>query len=100
MLGIRGLSVTALSTTEYIELVDMTGRQWHPAKRGRITGKPPAVLDRLGMDSSEWTHRVRAVKPEQGFCRVIGSESALIDKAAEIGQRWLRGLGVARSLSN
>ena len=52
------------------------------------------------MDSSESTHSVRAVKPEQGFCRVIGSESALLDKAAEIGQRWLRGLGVARSLSN
>ena len=100
MMGIRGLSVTALSSTEYIELVDMTGREWHPTKRGRITGKPPAVLDRLGMDSSEWNHRVRAVKPEQGFCRVIGSEAALLDKAAEIGQRWLRGLGVARSLSN
>ena len=99
-MGIRGLSVTVLSTTEYIELVDMTGRHWHPTKRGRITGKPPAVLDRLGMNSSEWTHRVRAVKPEQGFCRVIGSEAALLDKAAEIGQRWLRGLGVARSLSN
>ena len=78
----------------------MTGRQWHRTKRRRITGKPPGVFDRLGMNSSEWTHRVRAVKPEQGFCRVIGSESALLDKAAEIGQRWLRGLGVARSLSN
>ena len=78
----------------------MTGRQWHPTKRGRITGKPPAVLDRLGMVSIEWTHRVRAVRPEQGFCRVIGSEAALLDKAAEIGQRWLRGLGVARSLAN
>ena len=100
VMGIRGLSVTALSSTEYIELVDVTGRQWHPTKRGRITGKPPAVLYRLGMDSSEWNHRVRAVKPEQGFCRVIGRESALLDKAAEIGQRWLRGLGVARSLSN
>ncbi len=47
-----------------------------------------------------WTHSVRAVKSEHGICRVIGSESALLDKAAEIGQRWLRGLGVARSLSN
>lgn len=100
VMGTRGLSVTALSTPEYIELVDATGRQWHPTTRGRITGKPPAVLGRLGMDSSEWTDRVRAVKPEHGFCRAIGSESALLDKAAEIGQRWLRGLGVARSLSN
>ena len=100
VLGIRGLSVTALSCTEYIELVDITGREWHPTKRGRITGQPPVVLRRMGMDASQWTDRVRAVKPEQGFSRVIGSEGALIDKAAEIGQRWLRGLGVARSLAN
>ena len=100
VLGIRGLSVKALSTAEYIELVDATGRRWHPNKRGRITGKAPAVLGRLGMDASLWIDRVRAVKPEHGFCRVIGSESALLNKAAEIGQRWLRGLGVARSLSN
>lgn len=72
MLGIRGLSVTAVSITESIELVDATGRQSHPTKRGRGTGKPPALLARLGMDSSECTHRVRAIKPGQGFGRVIG----------------------------
>ncbi|MBK8067246.1 MAG: hypothetical protein IPK27_06370 [Rhodanobacteraceae bacterium] len=48
----------------------------------------------------QWTDLVRAVEPEQGFCRVIGSKGALVDKAAEIGQRWLRGLSVARSLAN
>ncbi|MBK8067524.1 MAG: hypothetical protein IPK27_07795 [Rhodanobacteraceae bacterium] len=65
-----------------------------------FAGPPPAFLRRLGTDAAQWTDRVRAVKPEQGFCRVIGSEGALVDKAAEIGQRWLRGLGVARSLAN
>ena len=92
--------MTALPTTDYFQLVDATGRQWHPTKRGRISGKPPAVLERLGLDARQWTDRVRAVKPDQGFCRVIGSESALLAKAAEIGQRWLRGVGVARSLAN
>ena len=100
LLGIRGLSVTALSITDYIQLVDTTGRQWHPTKRGRITGKPAAVLERLGLDARQWTDRVRAIKPDQGFCRVIGSESALLAKAAEIGQRWLRDVGVARSLAH
>ncbi len=97
-MGIRGLSVTVLSTTEYIELVDMTGRHWHPTKRGRIRGKPPVILARFGMGSSEWTDCVRALKPGEGFCRVIGSESAFLDKAAEIGQCWLRGLGVVFAL--
>ncbi|MBL8245275.1 MAG: hypothetical protein JNL89_13835 [Rhodanobacteraceae bacterium] len=92
--------MTCISTRDYIELVDATGRQWHPAKRGRITGRPPAVLGQLGIAADQWVNRVRAVKPEGGFCRAIGSEGALLDKAATIGQRWLRGLGIARSLAN
>ena len=100
ILGIRGRLVTCISTREYIELVDSTGRQWHPTKRGRITGRPPAVLGQLGIDADHWVNRVRAVKPEGGFCRAVGSEAALLDKAAAIGQRWLRGLGIARSLAN
>jgi len=46
ILGIRGRLVTFISTRDYIELVDAAGRQWHPTKRGRITGRPPAVLGR------------------------------------------------------
>lgn len=30
--------------------------------------------------------------------RAIGGAEALVDKAAEIGQRWLRGIGIARAL--
>ena len=100
ILGIRGRLVTRASTREYIELVDTTGRQWHPAKRGRITGRPPAVLGQLGINADQWVNCVRAVKPEGGFCRAVGSEAALLDKAAAIRQRWLRGLGIARSLAN
>jgi hypothetical protein len=43
---------------------------------------------------------VRAVKPEGGFCRAVGSEAALLDKAVAIGQRWLLGVGIARSIAN
>ena len=100
ILGIRGRLATCISTRDYIELVDATGRQWHPAKRGRITGRPPAVLGRLGIAADQWVNRVRAVKPDGGFCRAIGSEGALLDKAAAIGQRWLRGLGIARLLGS
>ncbi len=100
VLGIRGRLVTCISTREYIELVDATGRRWHPSKRGRITGRSPAVLGHLGVDADQWVKSVRAVKPEGGFCRAVGNEAALLDKAAAIGQRWLRGLGIARSLAN
>jgi len=100
VLGVHGCLVTAFTALDYIELVDFTGRQWHPAKRGRITGEPPTALAKLRQDAERWTDRVRAVRPDMGFCRAIGSETALVDKAAEIGQRWLRGLGIARLLAN
>lgn len=40
----------------------------------------------------------QAVKPEGGFCPAAGSGAALRRKAAAIGQRRPRGLGIARSL--
>ena len=58
----------------------------------------PVVLGRLGIAPDRWIDHVRAAKPKAGFYRAIGSEAALIDKAAAIGQRWLRGLSLARSL--
>ena len=98
ILGQPGSLVGTLSSRDYIQLVDLAGRDWHPGKRGRISGPPPAVLGRLGIAPDRWIDHVRAVKPKAGFYRAIGSEAALIDKAAAIGQRWLRGLSLARSL--
>ena len=98
ILGQPGSLVGTLSSRDYIQLVDLAGRDWHPGKRGRISGPPPAVLGRLGIAPDRWIDHVRAVKPKAGFYRAIGSEAALIDKTAAIGQRWLRGLSIARSL--
>ena len=69
-------------------------REESSGKRGRISGPPPAVLGRLGIAPDRWIDHVRAVRPKAGFYRAIGSEAAL----AAIGQRWLRGLSIARSL--
>ena len=92
--------VAAISTREYIELVDLAGRDWHPGKRGRISGPPPAVLARLGIAAERWIDQVKAVKPKAGFWRAIGSEEALAAKAAAMGQRWLCRLNIARSLQS
>lgn len=89
-----------ISSREYIELVDSAGRDWHPGKRGRISGPPPAVLSKLGIAPERWIDRVKAVTPKAGFWRAIGSEAALIAKATATGQRWLRGISVARSLQS
>ena len=70
----------------YIRLVDWTGRQLHPAKRGVIAAEAPPPLPR-GLDEKTWKRQVRGI--ESRYFRAIGSAESLRDKARAIGQRWL-----------
>lgn len=45
-----------------------------------------------------WVTRFHVLEPKGQFCRAAGREAALLDKAAAIGQRWLRGMGITRAL--
>jgi hypothetical protein len=75
-----------LSARQYIALVDWSGRQLHPHKKGCIAAHPaPPPPPRI--DTSRWLAQVRGV--ESRYCRAIGSAQALLDKAREMGQRWL-----------
>ena len=86
-----------MSQADYLILVDFTGRQIRPDKRGAITGPPPAALRRLGYGSERWTREVMAVG--SSFNRAVGEVENLVEKAIEIGQFWLRGVSVARALA-
>ena len=68
----------------------------HPGKRGVVNGPPPAVLARMGYTADRWQRQVLAVG--SGYFRAIGAVDLLIEKAREIEQTWLRGIGVARQL--
>ncbi len=96
VLGLRGFGVLALKQRDYLELVDHTGRQLKPGKRGAISGSPPAALARMGYTTEQWQRQVLAVG--SGYFRAIGAADVLIEKAQEIGQAWFRGIGVARQL--
>ena len=95
---IVGLSVFRLPMTEaeYIQLVDYTGRQIRPDKRGAIHPTEPAALRRLGLDASHWTGQVKGVG--SAYWRIVGGAEAIMDKAAAIGQAWMKGIGYARRL--
>ena len=84
-----------ISEADYIRLVDWAGRQLHPGKRGAIVDDALPALG-LRMDTATWLAQVSAV--ESRFCRAIGSAQALLDKAREIGQRWLMVRRVERAL--
>jgi hypothetical protein len=86
-----------IAVADYVALVDFTGRQLHPAKRGRIAATEPPALRRLGLDAEHWTLQVKGIA--SGYWRAVGAVDELLAKAREIGQRWLCGVGLARALA-
>ena len=74
-----------------------TGRELHPGKRGKIEACEPKALTKLGLDKNHWTTRVKGIG--SGYWRVVGELEELIEKAKEISQRTLFGIGFARILN-
>ena len=86
----------AITTADYLQLLDWTGRQLVPGKRGWITGDAPACLRAVDADAARWTIRVRAIG--SGYWRAVGSAEQLIALAQRIGQRWLKGVVLTERL--
>ncbi|UXI67056.1 hypothetical protein [Tahibacter amnicola] len=84
----------SVSTAEYVQLVEWTGRQRRPDKHRSLVGGPPAVLRSIGMTAASWRAEVFTI--ETRYWRAVGSIQALIDKARDLGQRWLKGGGLKR----
>lgn len=82
----------SVSELDYLALVDWTGRQVRPDKRGVVADSTPSVLRRLGVDSASWRYQVLGI--ESHYWRAIGTADALMQKAADMGQAWLKGSGV------
>ena len=80
------LGRVTITEASYIQLVDWTGRQLHPGKRGVIDGDTPPALQ-VTAEPAQWIRQVRGI--ESRYCRAIGSAEALIEKAKAMGQRWL-----------
>jgi len=95
--GAAAAESPGLTTSEYLAVVDWTGRQVHPTKRGRIESPAPAALTRAVPDAARWTQTVLGI--ETDYWRAVGAVDALLAKAQAMGQCWLQGVGVARSLA-
>jgi REP element-mobilizing transposase RayT len=86
----------ALTTADYLQILDWTGRQLAPGKRGRIAGYAPAMLGLIDSDARRWAARVGAFGG--GWHRAAGSAQDLIALAERLGQRWMKGLRLASAL--
>jgi len=76
--------------TDYLELVDWTGRAVRKDKRGAIDDHIPPILHRLNIDPDHWQAHMQPHGNQ--FGRAIGRIDALRLHAEHVGQRWCQGL--------
>lgn len=89
--------VASVTTADYLELLEWTGRQLAPGKKGKITNDTPSLLKTLKHRPERWATRVKAVG--SGYWRVIGEVGDMIEIAKRLEQSWLKGIGLATRLA-
>jgi REP element-mobilizing transposase RayT len=71
--------------TEYLELVELTGRVIRDDKRGHIDSNIPPILQRLGIEAKNWMELT--TKFEDKFKDLVGSPSILDDAIALLDRK-------------
>jgi hypothetical protein len=78
----------SMALTDYIKLLDWTGRQGRKDKRGKVPAQVAPILSRLGIESGMWCDLVWNFK--KYFGRNAGSPASLKEAAADSGRHWSR----------
>ena len=81
--------------SNYLELVDWTGRVVRKDKRGSISVDTPPILERLRIDPDEW---LKTMSWNNRFRRAVGKLASLKAYAAETGKKWVHGVSCSQSL--
>jgi hypothetical protein len=84
-----------IEITKYLTLLDWTGRQLREDKRGAIPDNLAPILDRLGLDRSNWVNTVRDFG--RMFKQAAGRASSLARAAPHCSRRWFQGQAAARA---
>jgi REP element-mobilizing transposase RayT len=82
--------------TDYIELVELTGRVIRTDKRGSIDSREAPILQRLGIDGDSWLEL--ATELEGLFCYAIGKEQLLHQYRSNTGRKKVQGVGQSKRL--
>ena len=82
--------------SDYLELVDWTGRAIRSDKRGYIPEGVPPILIRLGLEADNWIETVRHFR--RHFYDFVGPANILMQQSQTAGRRWFRGFGACRRL--
>jgi REP element-mobilizing transposase RayT len=87
--------ILQMTTTEYIDLVDMSGRMIRFDKRGAIDADLAPILLRIGANPEAWLETVSRFGSK--FRLAAGLLSNLRRFADQLGRQWLKGVASARA---
>ena len=85
----------AVEVCDYVMLLDWTGRELRADKRGAIPDHLAPIVERLGVNRSNWVETVRGFG--RLFKQAAGRSNSLVDAAARRSRRWFQGKAAARS---
>uniref|UniRef100_UPI003D0C1DF3 transposase n=1 Tax=Sedimenticola sp. TaxID=1940285 RepID=UPI003D0C1DF3 len=82
--------------TDYLELVDWTGRAMLDSKKGAIPAEIPPILSRMQIDPKHWLYMTRQF--ESRFKTWVGCAQKLKQVCAELGYQRAPGMGSCKVL--
>jgi REP element-mobilizing transposase RayT len=86
---IEDFTAGKMTSTQYIELVDNTGRMHRRDKRGFISDELVDILIRLNLRESNWTATVTGFG--RLFSRVVGDRASLSSAIRGANKKWFKG---------
>ncbi len=95
LISIEELSNNKVTTAEYFELVEATGKLLRQNKAS-ITQDIKPILERLRLSSSEWLETTRKIRKR--FPRVVGTVARITEAAKNAQKEWFQGINAARAL--
>ena len=84
-----------MTTIEYFDLVDKSGRMTRSDKRGVMDAGLAPILLRIGVNPEAWLETISRFGSR--FCLAVGLVSNLRSFADQLGRRWLKGVAMART---
>jgi len=88
--------IMQISTADYFDLVDKSGRLLRSGKRGAIDVDLAPILLRIGLKPDAWLDTISRF--ESRFRLAAGLLSSLRNFADQLGRRWLTGITAARAV--
>lgn len=94
----RGKPTVPFRQTDYLSLVDWTGRALRIGTGRRIPPHLPPILERIAMPGDDWMLEIRNYG--RWYYRAVGSLQTLEAFCQHLGQRWLKGQARTFAVAN